>query len=129
MLLKFNIFTRYFYPKFFKSKDAPFHQEMISRLIGIYRGEQDEFLNIGFRGCSKLEPASAKILTPTGWQTMGELKEGDFVMSRYGVPTKIIYKTEPQYPKMYRVYFKDGTTYDVGEEHNHIGLVRGIKSM
>ena len=53
VLLKFNIFTRYFYPKFFKSKDAPFHQEMITRLIGLYRGEQDEFLNIGFRGCSK----------------------------------------------------------------------------
>lgn len=51
---KFEVFTRYFYPKFFKSKDAPFHKEAIRRLISVYRGEQfDEFLWIGFRGCSK----------------------------------------------------------------------------
>lgn len=51
---KFTIFTRYFYPKFFKSKDAPFHKEMIMRMLSMYKGEQyDEFLNIGFRGCSK----------------------------------------------------------------------------
>lgn len=51
---KFFYFTRYFYPKFFKSKDAPFHKEAVRRLISVYRGEQyDEFLWIGFRGCSK----------------------------------------------------------------------------
>lgn len=51
---KFVVFTRYFYPKFFKSKDAPFHKEMVMRMISMYRGERyDEFLNIGFRGCSK----------------------------------------------------------------------------
>jgi hypothetical protein len=51
---KFTLFTRYFYPKFFKSKDAPFHKEMVMRMISMYKGEQyDEFLNIGFRGCSK----------------------------------------------------------------------------
>lgn len=51
---KYQIFTRYFYPKFFKSKDAPFHKEMVERMISMYKGEQyDEFLNIGFRGCSK----------------------------------------------------------------------------
>lgn len=50
---KFTLFTRYFYPKFFKSKDAPFHKEMVMRMITMYQGQQDEFLNIGFRGCSK----------------------------------------------------------------------------
>lgn len=50
---KFNLWARYFYPKFFKSKDAPFHTEMLDRLAGMYLGQSDEFLNIGFRGCSK----------------------------------------------------------------------------
>lgn len=50
---KFQYFTRYFYPKFFKSKDAMFHEEMVKSMISMYRGEFDEFLNIGFRGCSK----------------------------------------------------------------------------
>lgn len=50
---KFNLFARYFFPKFFKSKDAPFHTEMLLRLAGLYLGQETEFLNIGFRGCSK----------------------------------------------------------------------------
>lgn len=50
---KFQLFTRYFYPKFFNSKDAPFHKEMVMYFIDLYIGEIDEFLDIGFRGCSK----------------------------------------------------------------------------
>jgi hypothetical protein len=52
---KFQLFTRYFYPKFFKSKDAPFHKEMVLYFIQLYTGKLygDEFLDIGFRGCSK----------------------------------------------------------------------------
>lgn len=52
---KFLLFTRYFYPKFFKNKDAPFHKEMVLYYIQLYCGNLygDEFLNIGFRGCSK----------------------------------------------------------------------------
>lgn len=54
ILKKFELFTRYFYPKFFKSKDAPFHKEAVRRLISVYRGEaHEDFLWIGFRGCSK----------------------------------------------------------------------------
>lgn len=52
---KFQLFTRYFYPKFFKSKDALFHKEMVMYFIQLYTGKLygDEFLDIGFRGCSK----------------------------------------------------------------------------
>lgn len=52
---KFQLFTRYFYPKFFTSKDAPFHKEMVLNFIKLYTGQldRDEFLDIGFRGCSK----------------------------------------------------------------------------
>lgn len=52
---KFQLFTRYFYPKFFKSKDAPFHKDMVLYFIKLYTGQldRDEFLDIGFRGCSK----------------------------------------------------------------------------
>lgn len=54
MYKKYMVFTRYCYPKFFKSKDAPFHKEAIMRLISIYKGEAfDDFLWIAFRGASK----------------------------------------------------------------------------
>jgi hypothetical protein len=53
MVKKFNLYSRYFHPKFFKSKDAPFHQEILLRLARLYKGVDTDFLDIGFRGCSK----------------------------------------------------------------------------
>ncbi|KAK2964035.1 hypothetical protein BLNAU_1116 [Blattamonas nauphoetae] len=32
-------------------------------------------------GLGKAQPLTAKVLTPTGWVTMGELKEGDEVIA------------------------------------------------
>ncbi len=49
---KFRLFTRGNYPRFFKSKDAPFHKRMIMGYIDSYVGGSN-FLNIGFRGSSK----------------------------------------------------------------------------
>lgn len=49
---KFLIWTRWFFPKFFKSEDAPFHEQIDKFNIDTYlRGEQ--FLNIAFRGGAK----------------------------------------------------------------------------
>lgn len=52
---KFQLYSRYCFPKLFKSKDAPFHEEMVKRMIRLYVGNEPdgEFLNIAFRGASK----------------------------------------------------------------------------
>src|SRR3990167_2769136 len=57
---KLNIWTRYFFPDYFLEKgtkraipDAPFHQIMDERNIGIYIGKESSFLNIAFREASK----------------------------------------------------------------------------
>lgn len=50
---KFRYWARFFYPKFFPSKDAPFHKEMDLKTIGVYTGSTFSFLNIAFRGSSK----------------------------------------------------------------------------
>lgn len=49
---KFKIWSRYFFPKFFSSKDAPFHEQMDMGNIGVYINGAS-FLNIAFRGSSK----------------------------------------------------------------------------
>lgn len=36
------------------------------------------------------QPVDCKILTPTGWRKMGDLKEGDYVIGRDGKKTKIL---------------------------------------
>ena len=35
------------------------------------------------------QPLWAKILTPTGWTTMGNIKVGDYVIGRAGIPVKV----------------------------------------
>ena len=50
---KFRLWSRYFFPKFFKEEDAPFHSQMDLGNIEVYRGDQKSFLNIAFRGSAK----------------------------------------------------------------------------
>ena len=52
------------------------------------------------------QPLSAKVLTPTGWTTMGEIVVGDFVMGRDGKPTKVL----GVFPKGKKEVFKIRTT-------------------
>ena len=51
--VKFNLWSRHHFHKYFTSKDAPFHKEMDLSLIQTYRGELNSFTNIGFRGSAK----------------------------------------------------------------------------
>ena len=56
------------------------------------------------------QPLTAKIVTPTGWTTMGELKIGDKVIGRDGMSTEVL----GIYPKgekdIYKVTTFDGTS-------------------
>lgn len=53
VILKFGIWSRYFFPKYFTSQDAPFHKEMDLYNLQAYRGELTSFVNVAFRGASK----------------------------------------------------------------------------
>lgn len=53
ILLKFNLWARYFFPQYFESEDALFHDEMNSDNIRVYIGELDAFINGAFRGAGK----------------------------------------------------------------------------
>jgi hypothetical protein len=53
ILLKFNLWGRYHFPQYFKSADAPFHEEMNLSNIQVYKGTLDAFVNIAFRGAGK----------------------------------------------------------------------------
>lgn len=52
VLLKFNLWARYFFPQYFSSKDAPFHEEMDRYNLECYR-KGFSFVNIAFRGGAK----------------------------------------------------------------------------
>lgn len=53
VLLKFNLWARFFFVNFFKVKDAPFHKDIDKGNLGIYRAKAKSFVNLAFRGASK----------------------------------------------------------------------------
>jgi predicted ribonuclease YlaK/intein/homing endonuclease len=63
------------------------------------------------------QPLDAKILTPDGWTTMGEVKEGDFVISREGNPTRVLGVFPKGKKKVFKVTTTDGTSTECCEDH------------
>lgn len=53
VILKFNLWARYFFPRYFTSKDAPFHKEIDLNNFKAWKGEIKSFVDIAFRGAAK----------------------------------------------------------------------------
>jgi len=68
-------------------------------------------------GLGKEQPYSEKVLTVTGWKTMGELKVGDKVIANDGTSTPILNVFEQGEKDVYLVTFMDGSTVRCGLEH------------
>lgn len=75
-------------------------------------------------GAGKDQPLDAKILTPSGWSTMGEMHVGMPIVAPDGSYSSVegVY---PQGPKeVFRVTFEDGRSTETGR--NHIWSVRTV---
>lgn len=68
-------------------------------------------------GTGKQQPYSAKIATPSGWTTMGELKADDLVIGSDGLPHKVLRIHEQGVKPGYRITFRDGSQTEAGPEH------------
>lgn len=68
-------------------------------------------------GCGKEQPLYSKILTPTGWTTMGEISIGDKIIGSDGNHHNVVGVYPQGVKDVYRVYFKDGDYADCGLEH------------
>lgn len=84
----------------------------------IWRGIRSRFLLLDHVvGAGKAQPLDAKLLTPAGWKTMGEIQVGDQVISADGTPTRV----EAIFPQgekpIFRVTFSDGSSTECCEEH------------
>lgn len=53
ILLKFNLWSRFFFPKYFSKQEAPFHKEIDLNNLAVYKGEIKSFTDIVFRGGAK----------------------------------------------------------------------------
>ena len=53
IVLKFQLWARYFFPKYFSSDDAPFHAKIDLNNARLYRGEIMQFVDVAFKGAAK----------------------------------------------------------------------------
>ena len=68
-------------------------------------------------GFGKAQPLDAKVLTPTGWTTMGSLHVGSKIIGANGKQTEVT-QIHPQGKKqIYRVCFSDGSHTEACGEH------------
>lgn len=63
------------------------------------------------------QPLYSKILTPSGWTTMGEIKEGDEICGTNGSIQKVVGVFPKGGKKIYKVKFSDGRVVECCEDH------------
>lgn len=68
-------------------------------------------------GMGKAQPLDARVLTPTGWRTMGSLTEGDEVIGASGEPVRVLGVYDQGVLPVYRVTMKDGGSTRCCGEH------------
>lgn len=68
-------------------------------------------------GLGKAQPLDAKILTPDGWKTMGEIKIGDVVINETGDNNKVKNIFPQGIKEIYKVKFSDGSFTECCDEH------------
>lgn len=63
------------------------------------------------------QPLDAKILTPSGWTLMGNLKVGDMVIGRDGLSTKVLGIFPKGTKQVYKITTTDGRTTECCADH------------
>lgn len=63
------------------------------------------------------QPVTAKVLTPYGWTTMGELEPGDEVIGSDGSPIGVLGTMTPWESDVYELEFSDGSSTQADAHH------------
>lgn len=63
------------------------------------------------------QPLYAKVLTPTGWTTMGDLKIGDKICGTNGTVQKVVGTFNKGEKEIYKVSFSNGQVVECCEDH------------
>ena len=75
------------------------------------------FILTGGPGTGKAQPLYSKVLTPTGWTTMGAIRVGDAVMNSSGTTSHVVGVFPRGVMSIYRVTFSDGSSADCTIDH------------
>ena len=93
-------------------KQAPVHVELQRHIE-----EHQQSLIWGAVGIGKAQPLHSKVLTPTGWTTIGAIKVGDRVVDPDGGVGEVTGLTEVEVRKVYRITLNDGRSAEAADTH------------
>lgn len=71
----------------------------------------------GGASAAKAQPLTAKIATPDGWSTMGEMRIGSIICSTKGIPQAVTAIHPQGLRDIYEVKFSDGSITEVTGDH------------
>ena len=92
-------------------------EELDEMITALARKFKANVLMVGDPGVGKAQPLDSRVLTPTGWQTMGNIKIGSLVTTPTG-DTANVTGVFPQGKKdIYKITFSDGRTAESCKEH------------
>ena len=83
----------------------------------LYVNGAKNVLDMEARGGGKQIPHSEIVMTPHGFITMGEVREGDFVIGANGLPTKVLNVFYQGLDDVYELLLQDGRSVRCGLEH------------
>lgn len=98
----------------YKFKLKLYDHQLACFMLGLYN---PSFLFLLDMGLGKAQPLDSKILTPNGWVTMGDIKEGDYVVTSDGRKSKVSKIFEQGKKNIYKVIFNDRSSTKCCEEH------------
>lgn len=104
----------------------PYFKGLLGPAIDLYNYQQDVFHKMiaakrsicsMTMGAGKAQPLTSKILTPSGWKLMGNIKVGDMVVGSDGKPTMVTGVFPQGVKDVYRVTMTDNSTTECCDDH------------
>lgn len=107
-------------------KQQPYEKDLLDDDVELYDYQQEVFYRLIAAkraicslsmGAGKAQPLTAKILTPNGWTTMGQIKVGDVVVGSYGKPTKVTGVFPQGIKEIFEITLENGASTKCCDEH------------
>lgn len=96
----------------------PDYRPLFLHPFGAPENDQPPIMGIfGDPGSGKAQPLDAKVLTPTGWKLMGDLRVGDAVTGSDGKAHRVLGVYPQGVQPIYRVTFNDGSSAEATGDH------------
>lgn len=97
------------------AEETPYMVEPMDMLAS---RKHEAVIFVGPARTGKCLALDTRIPTPSGWTTMGTLREGDIVLGDDGLPTKVLQAHDVKHGlDCYKVVFADGTSVVADAEH------------